>query len=199
MNKNEKKGIALLALSLVTITIVLVIIIILNILNIWVRKFITIARILTLIALMVAISALALNRNRKKTLSILSLLFSILTLAIVLGTQWFHKKSFHDLINEKNEQLETIEKNTEENFKWTKEDYDNLTVVESQSDVVASNYDDIVKQFGEPTSKHELSSGDVTYLEVIYDNMNSKYIELKFTKQEDGNWLLTSKKAFGFE
>ncbi|WP_263276312.1 DUF4190 domain-containing protein [Streptococcus sp. CSL10205-OR2] len=158
--------------------------------------------IITLIALIAAIIALVLNRNRKKTLSTLSLLFSVLTLMIVLGTQWFQQKSFHDLINEKNEQLKNIEKETEEHFKWTKKDYVNLVVAEGQSEVTGSNYDDIVKQFGEPTSTHELSSGNVTYLEVVYDNMSSKnykYIELKFTEQDDGNWLLTSKNAIGFE
>lgn len=199
MRENEKKVLAIIALVLGIVAL----------LGSWVPLLNNVSFIIAVPALILAIIALVINRKRHKTLSIVSLVLSILAMAIVLFTQSMYSNALDNAskaIDKTSKSFESSvassQNEVDKKFKWTKADFDALSVGDTISGVGGANYDDVVSKFGEPTSSSESTSGDYTSKYVDYDTVGGseyKSVSLQFVKQADNTWLLSYKSSSGLE
>ena len=86
-----------------------------------------------------------------------------------------------------------------DNFKWTKADFDALTVGDSLTGVGGANYDEIVAKYGKPKTSSDTQSGDYTVRNASWSKMTSngsyESVDLSFTQQQDGSYLLSMKNS----
>lgn len=142
------------------------------------------------------------NRKNKKTLSIVSFVISIIAFIIVLATQSMYSKALDDASKSVNTAISSSQKKADEKFKWTKADYDALTVGDALSGAGGINYDVLEAKLGKPSDSSKSAAGDYTGKNVSWNNMGaSKYksVSLNFVKQDDGTWLLSNKNQTGLE
>lgn len=165
--------------------------------------------ILAILALIFGIIGFLVNRKRPKTLAIIGTVLSIVSIAIVLGTQAMYAKSLDKLskdieqsVTSTSSSSDSSQKQEDTKFNWTKEQFDALVT----GDIVnrgagGSKYDDIIKEHGEPSDTNTTTVNDYENKTISYTSFDKEYksVILSFAKQEDGSFLLVTKVATGLE
>ena len=165
--------------------------------------------ILAILALIFGIIGFLVNRKRPKTLAIIGTVLSIVSIAIVLGTQAMYAKSLDKLskdieqsVTSTSSSSDSSQKEKDDKFNWTKEQFDALATGDiTNRGAGGSKYDDIVKEHGEPSNITTSTVNDYESKTISYTSFGTKYktVVLTFAKQDDGTFLLTSKVGNGLE
>ncbi len=197
--KSEKKALGIIAVVLGVIAL----------LGSWVPIFNNISFFLGLLALLLGLIGIFVNRKNTKTLAIVGTALAAVSMAVVLITQSMYSKALDDAskavetaVSEVETSMSSSQAAVDENFKWTKADFDALVVGETLSGVGGTNLDEIIAKFGEPQTSSESSSENYTTKYVDYNTMGGteyKSVSLQFVQQEDGSWLLSYKNSSGIE
>ncbi|MDR0199729.1 MAG: DUF4190 domain-containing protein [Streptococcaceae bacterium] len=192
-NNSEKTGLAIAALVLGILALILS----------WIPIINNVAAPIGFIALVLGVIALIRNRKTKKGLSIAATLISIIAIIIVFVSQAFYSKVVTDAGKSVNSAISAIsseQKTADSSFKWTLADYNALTVGEMTTGAGGESYDTLFAKFGKPSSSSDSTIDSYTTKDVTWDNMGSsnyKSVDLTFTKQSDGSYLLSSKSQTG--
>ena len=124
--------------------------------------------ILAILALIFGIIGFLVNRKRPKTLAIIGTVLSIVSIAIVLGTQAMYAKSLDKLskdieqsVTSTSSSSDSSQKQEDTKFNWTKEQFDAL----KQGDIVkngagGTNYNDVIREHGEPSDTNTTTVND---------------------------------------
>ena len=165
--------------------------------------------ILAILALIFGIIGFLVNRKRPKTLAIIGTVLSIVSIAIVLGTQAMYAKSLDEVsksveqsVSSSTSSIESSQKEEGDKFNWTKEQFDALVTGDiTNRGAGGSKYDDIIKEHGEPSDTTTSTIDDYESKTISYTSFGTKYkaVILTFAKQDDGTFLLTSKVGNGLE
>ena len=165
--------------------------------------------IIAILALILGVIGLFVNKKRPKTLAIIGTVIAVVSMAIVLGTQAMYAKSLDNLSKDiekttisTSSSNETSKKEEKTKFNWTKEQFDAL----KQGDIInngagGTNYDDVIREHGEPSDTNTTTVNDHENKTISYTSFDKEYksVILSFAKQEDGSFLLTTKVATGLE
>ncbi|WP_074410901.1 CD20-like domain-containing protein [Streptococcus suis] len=197
--KSEKKALGIIAIVLGVIAL----------LGSWVPIINNISFFFGLLALLFGAIGLFVNRKNSKTLTIVGTALAVVSMAIVLITQSMYSKAIDEAskavetaVSEVETSMSSSQAAVDENFKWTKADFDALVVGESLSGVGGANLDEIIAKFGDPQTSSESSSENYTTKYVDYNTIGGteyKSVSLQFVQQEDGSWLLSYKHSSGIE
>ena len=165
--------------------------------------------ILAILALIFGIIGFLVNRKRPKTLAIIGTVLSIVSIAIVLGTQAMYAKSLDKLskdieqsVTSTSSSSDSSQKQEDTKFNWTKEQFDELVTGDiANRGAGGSKYDDIIKEHGEPSDTNTTTVNDHENKTISYTSFDKEYksVILSFAKQEDGSFLLVTKVATGLE
>ena len=165
--------------------------------------------ILAILALIFGIIGFLVNRKRPKTLAIIGTVLSIVSIAIVLGTQAMYAKSLDKLskdieqsVTSTSSSSDSSQKQEDTKFNWTKEQFDALVTGDiANRGAGGSKYDDIVKEHGEPSDTNTSTVNDHENKTISYTSIGTKYkaVILSFAKQDDGTFLLITKVGNGLE
>lgn len=165
--------------------------------------------ILAILALIFGIIGFLVNRKRPKTLAIIGTVLSIVSIAIVLGTQAMYAKSLDKLskdieqsVTSTSSSSDSSQKQEDTKFNWTKEQFDALVTGDiANRGAGGSKYDDIIKEHGEPSDTNTTTVNDHENKTISYTSFDKEYksVILSFAKQEDGSFLLITKVATGLE
>ncbi|MCY7065116.1 DUF308 domain-containing protein [Streptococcus oralis] len=165
--------------------------------------------IIAILALILGIIGLFINKKRPKTLAIIGTVIAVVSMAIVLITQTMYARALNNVskdvetaVSSANSSIEDSKKEDETKFNWTKEQFDAL----KQGDIInrgagGTNYNDVISEHGKPTDENTTSVNDHENKTISYTSMGKKYksVILTFSKQDDGSFLLTSKVSTGLE
>lgn len=165
--------------------------------------------IIAILALILGIIGLFINKKRPKTLAIIGTVIAVVSMAIVLITQTMYSRTLNNVskdvetaVSSANSSIEASKKEDETKFNWTKEQFDAL----KQGDIInrgagGTNYNDVISEHGKPTDENTTSVNDHENKTISYTSMGKKYksVILTFSKQDDGSFLLTSKVSTGLE
>lgn len=165
--------------------------------------------IIAILALILGIIGLFINKKRPKTLAIIGTVIAVVSMAIVLITQSMYANALNNVsknvetaVSSANSSIEASKKEDETKFNWTKEQFDDL----KQGDIInrgagGTNYNDVISEHGKPTDENTTSVNDHENKTISYTSMGKKYksVILTFSKQDDGSFLLTSKVSTGLE
>lgn len=165
--------------------------------------------IIAILALILGIIGLFINKKRPKTLAIIGTVIAVVSMAIVLITQSMYANALNNVsknvetaVSSANSSIESSKKEDETKFNWTKEQFDAL----KQGDIInrgagGTNYNDVISEHGKPTDENTTSVNDHENKTISYTSMGKKYksVILTFSKQDDGSFLLTSKISTGLE
>lgn len=175
----------------------------------WVPIINNISFLFAIVALIFGIIGLFVNRKRPKTLAIIGTVLSIVSIAIVLGTQAMYAKSLDEVsksveqsVSSSTSSIESSQKEEDDKFNWTKEQFDALVTGDiTNRGAGGSKYDDIIKEHGEPSDTTTSTIDDYESKTISYTSFGTKYkaVILTFAKQDDGTFLLTSKVGNGLE
>lgn len=165
--------------------------------------------ILAILALIFGIIGFLVNRKRPKTLAIIGTVLSIVSIAIVLGTQAMYAKSLDKLskdieqsVTSTSSSSDSSQKQEDTKFNWTKEQFDALVTGDiANRGAGGSKYDNIIKEHGEPSDTNTTTVNDYENKTISYTSFDKEYksVILSFAKQEDGSFLLVTKVATGLE
>ena len=165
--------------------------------------------ILAILALIFGLIGFLVNRKRQKTLAIIGTVLSIVSIAIVLGTQAMYAKSLDKLskdieqsVTSTSSSSDSSQKQEDTKFNWTKEQFDALVTGDiTNRGAGGSKYDDIIKEHGEPSDTNTTTVNDYENKTISYTSFDKEYksVILSFAKQEDGSFLLVTKVATGLE
>ena len=165
--------------------------------------------ILAILALIFGIIGFLVNRKRPKTLAIIGTVLSIVSIAIVLGTQAMYAKSLDELskdieqsVTSTSSSSDSSQKQEDTKFNWTKKQFDALVTGDiANRGAGGSKYDDIIKEHGEPSDTNTTTVNDYENKTISYTSFDKEYksVILSFAKQEDGSFLLVTKVATGLE
>lgn len=165
--------------------------------------------ILAILALIFGIIGFLVNRKRPKTLAIIGTVLSIVSIAIVLGTQAMYAKSLDKLskdieqsVTSTSSSSDSSQKQEDTKFNWTKEQFDALVTGDiANRGAGGSKYDDIIKEHGEPSDTNTTTVNDYENKTISYTSFDKEYksVILSFAKQENGSFLLVTKVATGLE
>ena len=165
--------------------------------------------ILAILALIFGLIGFLVNRKRQKTLAIIGTVLSIVSIAIVLGTQAMYAKSLDKLskdieqsVTSTSSSSDSSQKEKDDKFNWTKEQFDALVTGDiTNRGAGGSKYDDIIKEHGEPSDTNTTTINDHENKTISYTSFDKEYksVILSFAKQEDGSFLLVTKVATGLE
>lgn len=165
--------------------------------------------ILAVLALIFGLIGLALNRKRPKTLAIIGTVLSVVSIAIVLATQAMYAKSLDKIgkdveqaVSSASSSIDSSQKEEDAKFNWTKEQFDALVTGDiANRGAGGSNYDDIIKEHGEPSDTNTSTVNDHENKTISYTSIGTKYkaVILSFAKQDDGTFLLITKVGNGLE
>ena len=165
--------------------------------------------ILAILALIFGIIGFLVNRKRPKTLAIIGTVLSIISIAIVLGTQAMYAKSLDKLskdieqsVTSTSSSSDSSQKQEDTKFNWTKEQFDALVTGDiANRGAGGSKYDEIIKEHGEPSDTNTTTVNDYENKTISYTSFDKEYksVILSFAKQEDGSFLLVTKVATGLE
>lgn len=199
MKTQEKKVLGIIAIVLGAIAL----------LGSWMPIINNVSFIFAIIGLILGIIGLIVNRKRPKLLATIGTILSIVSMAIVLGTQAIYGKALDEAskavdtaVQEAETSIADSQAEADAKFTWTKADFDALVVGDTIYGTGGANYDDIVAQFGEPQTETESTSGDSTSRFVDYNTIGGstyKSVSLQFAKQADGTFLLAYKSQTGLE
>nr|DAD91094.1 MAG TPA: Sigma-M inhibitor [Siphoviridae sp. ctkTE1]DAE10443.1 MAG TPA: Sigma-M inhibitor [Siphoviridae sp. ct2A828] len=165
--------------------------------------------ILAILALIFGIIGFLVNRKRPKTLAIIGTVLSIVSIAIVLGTQAMYAKSFDKLskdieqsVTSTSSSSDSSQKQEDTKFNWTKEQFDALVTGDiTNRGAGGTNYNDVIREHGEPSDTNTTTVNDHENKTISYTSFDKEYksVILSFAKQEDGSFLLVTKVATGLE
>ena len=165
--------------------------------------------ILAILALIFGLIGFVINRKRPKTLAIIGTVLAIVSMVIVLVAQSMYArvlndaaKNVEDTVSSVSSSIESSQKEEDDKFNWTKEQFDALVTGDiANRGAGGSQYDDIVKEHGEPSDTNTSSVNDYENKTISYTSLGTKYksVVLSFSKQDDGTFLLTTKVATGLE
>ena len=161
--------------------------------------------ILAVLALILGLIGLAVNRKRPKLLATIGTVLSVVSIAIVLVTQAMYAKTLNQVgkdVEKAGSSIESSQKKEDAKFNWTKEQFDALVTGDIMNfGAGGSKYDDIVKEHGEPSDTNTSSVNNHENKTISYTALGTKYksVVLSFSKQDDGTFLLTTKVATGLE
>ena len=165
--------------------------------------------ILAILALIFGLIGFLVNRKRQKTLAIIGTVLSIVSIAIVLGTQAMYAKSLDKLskdieqsVTSTSSSSDSSQKQEDTKFNWTKEQFDALVTGDiTNRGAGGSKYDDIIKEHGEPSDTNTTTVNNYENKTISYTSFDKEYksVILSFAKQEDGSFLLVTKVATGLE
>ena len=165
--------------------------------------------ILAILALIFGLIGFLVNRKRQKTLAIIGTVLSIVSIAIVLGTQAMYAKSLDKLskdieqsVTSTSSSSDSSQKQEDTKFNWTKEQFDALVTGDiANRGAGGSKYDDIIKEHGEPSDTNTTTVNNYENKTISYTSFDKEYksVILSFAKQEDGSFLLVTKVATGLE
>ena len=165
--------------------------------------------ILAVLALILGLIGLAVNRKRPKLLATIGTVLSVVSIAIVLVTQAMYAKTLNQVgkdvekaVTSASSSIESSQKKEDAKFNWTKEQFDALVTGDIMNfGAGGSKYDDIVKEHGEPSDTNTSSVNNHENKTISYTSLGTKYksVVLSFSKQDDGTFLLTTKVATGLE
>lgn len=165
--------------------------------------------ILAVLALILGLIGLAVNRKRPKLLATIGTVLSVVSIAIVLVTQAMYAKSLNQVgkdvekaVTSASSSIESSQKKEDAKFNWTKEQFDALQMGDIMNyGAGGTNYDDIVSVHGEPNSINTTTVNDHESRTISYSSAGTKLrsITLTFSKQENGAYLLTAKVGIGLE
>lgn len=165
--------------------------------------------ILAILALIFGLIGFAVNRKRPKTLAIIGTVLAVVSIAIVLVTQAMYAKSLDKIgkdveqaVSSASSSIESSQKEEDAKFNWTKEQFDALVTGDiTNRGAGGSNYDDIVKEHGEPSDTNTSTVNDHENKTISYTSIGTKYkaVILSFAKQDDGTFLLITKVGNGLE
>jgi hypothetical protein len=175
----------------------------------WVPIINNLSFIIAILALILGIIGLFVNKKRPKTLAIIGTVIAVVSMAIVLGTQAMYAKSLDKLSKDiekttisTSSSNETSKKQEDTKFNWTKEQFDALVTGDiANRGAGGSKYDDIIKEHGEPSDTNTTTVNDYENKTISYTSFDKEYksVILSFAKQEDGSFLLVTKVATGLE
>ena len=165
--------------------------------------------VLAILALILGLIGLAVNRKRPKTLAIIGTVLSVVSIAIVIATQAMYAKSLDKVgkdveqaVSSASSSIESSQKKEDAKFNWTKEQFDALVTGNiANRGAGGSNYDDIIKEHGEPSDTNTSTVNDHENKTISYTSIGTKYkaVILSFAKQDDGTFLLITKVGNGLE
>ena len=163
----------------------------------WIPGINQISFLIAILALILGIVGLCLNRKNKKVLAIIGTVLSVASIVFAVGSQVIYNQI------QKNAAQDTVSTNqAEEEFTWTKEQFDAL----KQGDILqrgagGTNYDDVIKEHGQPSKESTTKKKDRENKVISYvaPGNNIKSVTLTFDKQEDGSYLLISKVSMGLK
>lgn len=175
----------------------------------WIPIINNLSFIIAILALILGVIGLFVNKKRPKTLAIIGTVIAVVSMAIVLGTQAMYAKSLDNLSKDiekttisTSSSNETSKKEEKTKFNWTKEQFDAL----KQGDIInngagGTNYDDVIREHGEPSDTNTTTVNDHENKTISYTSFDKglKSVVLSFAKQEDGSFLLISKVSTGLE
>ena len=121
--------------------------------------------ILAVLALILGLIGLAVNRKRPKLLAIIGSVLATVSIAIVLVTQAMYAKTLNEVgkdvekaVSSASSSIESSQKQEDAKFNWTKEQFDALVTGDIMNfGAGGSKYDDIVKEHGEPSDTNTSS------------------------------------------
>ena len=124
--------------------------------------------VLAILALIFCLIGFAVNRKRPKTLAIIGTVLSVVSIAIVLATQAMYAKSLDKIgkdveqaVSSASSSIESSQKEEDAKFNWTKEQFDALVTGDiANRGAGGSNYDDIIKEHGEPSDTNTSTVND---------------------------------------
>lgn len=165
--------------------------------------------ILAVLALILGLIGLAVNRKRPKLLAIIGSVLATVSIAIVLVTQAMYAKTLNEVgkdvekaVSSASSSIESSQKQEDAKFNWTKEQFDALVTGDIMNfGAGGSKYDDIVKEHGEPSDTNTSTVNDHENKTISYTSIGTKYkaVILSFAKQDDGTFLLITKVGNGLE
>lgn len=158
--------------------------------------------IIAILALILGIIGLFINKKRPKTLAIIGTAIAVVSMAIVLVTQAMYAKALNDVGKDFEKAVTSAQKQEDAKFNWTKEQFDALVTGDiANRGAGGSNYDDIIKEHGEPSDTNTSTVNDHENKTISYTSLGTEYksVILTFAKQDDGTFLLTTKVATGLE
>ena len=165
--------------------------------------------ILAVLALILGLIGLAVNRKRPKLLATIGTVLSVVSIAIVLVTQAMYAKTLNQVgkdvekaVTSASSSIESSQKKEDAKFNWTKEQFDALVTGDIMNfGAGGSKYDDIVKEHCKPSDTNTSSINNHENKTISYTSLGTKYksVVLSFSKQDDGTFLLTTKVATGLE
>ena len=165
--------------------------------------------VIAVLALILGLIGLAINRKRPKMLAIIGTVLAVVSMVIVIATQLMYAralnnaaKNVEETVSSVSSSIESSQKEEDAKFNWTKEQFDALQVGDIiNSGAGGTNYDDVASVHGEPNNVTTSSVNDHDSKTVSYTSTGSKYksVILSFSKQDDGSFLLTSKVSSGLE
>lgn len=165
--------------------------------------------IIAILALILGVIGLFVNKKRPKTLAIIGTVIAVVSMAIVLGTQAMYAKSLDNLskdieqsVTSTSSSSDSSQKQEDTKFNWTKKQFDALVTGDiANRGAGGSKYDDIIKEHGEPSDTNTTTVNDYENKTISYTSFDKEYksVILSFAKQEDGSFLLVTKVATGLE
>lgn len=190
---NEKKLVGIIALVFAILGFVLS----------WVPIINNVALVFAVIGIVLGVIALVINRQNKKIIALVSTILSVIAIIIVLVTQSLYgaalDKAGKAVSSGVSSAMSSSDKKESDNFKWTKADLDALAVGDSLTGIGGANYDEIVAKYGKPKTSSDTQSGDYTVRHASWSKMTSngsyESVDLSFTKQQDGSYLLSMKNS----
>ena len=165
--------------------------------------------VIAILALILGLIGLAINRKRPKMLAIIGTVLAVVSMVIVIATQLMYAralnnaaKNVEETVSSVSSSIESSQKEEDAKFNWTKEQFDALQMGDIMNyGAGGTNYDDVASVHGEPNNVTTSSVNDHDSKTVSYTSTGSKYksVILSFSKQDDGSFLLTSKVSSGLE
>ena len=159
--------------------------------------------VIAILALILGLIGLAINRKRPKMLAIIGTVLAVVSMVIVIATQLMYARALNDAaVSSVSSSIESSQKEEDAKFNWTKEQFDALQMGDiTNYGAGGTNYDDIVSVHGEPNSINTTTVNDHESRTISYSSAGTKLrsITLTFSKQENGAYLLTAKVGIGLE
>lgn len=165
--------------------------------------------VIAILALILGLIGLAINRKRPKMLAIIGTVLAVVSMVIVIATQLMYARALNNVaknveetVSSVSSSIESSQKEEDAKFNWTKEQFDALVTGDIMNfGAGGSNYDDIIKEHGEPSDTNTSSVNNHENKTISYTALGTKYksVVLSFSKQDDGTFLLTTKVATGLE
>ena len=164
----------------------------------WIPGINQISFLIAILALILGIVGLCLNRKNKKVLAIIGTVLSVASIVFAVGSQVI----YNQIQKNAAQKTEATEQAEGGEFTWTKAQFDAL----KQGDILkqgagGTNYDDVIKEHGQPSKESTTKKKDRENKVISYvaPGNNIKSVTLTFDKQEDGSYLLISKVSMGLE